>query len=468
MPTHLLLLAWYLLLPLLGRLLLATAPAFAQPAPLRLHVSADGRRLVQADGQPFFWLGDTAWELFHRLTLDEAAHYLRDRHSKGFTVVQAVVLAEFNGLTEPNPYGELPLVNQDPTRPNEAYFQHVDAVVNRAAALGLWIGMLPTWGDKFNKKWGVGPEVFTPANARSFGEYLGRRYRDKPVVWILGGDRNPEEPDDLAIIRAMAQGLRQGDGGQHLITYHPQGSHKSYEWFHEDPWLDFNMFQSGHGSFDFPNDQFTDAGYRLHPVKPVLDGEPRYEDHPVNWNPENGWFSDFDVRQAAYWSLLAGAAGHTYGNHNLWQVWHPGRTPISHARTPWRTALDHPGATQMGYVRRLFLSRPFLELVPDTTLLTGDTGTGAAHQRAARARDGSYLLAYSPYGLPLTVHLDAVSGTRRAAWWFDPRTGTAIRIDGVPRTGIHTFDPPGTPERGNDWVLVLDDARRNYPPPGRR
>lgn len=148
-----------------------------------LRVSNDRRHLVHADGTPFFWRGDTAWELFHRLSREEADAYLEDRQSKGFTVIQAVVLAELEGLTDPNPYGHTPLSDNDPARPNAEYFRHVDYIVNRAEQLGMYIGMLPTWGDKFNQKWGVGPEIFTPENARKYGEFLGRRYRTKPIIW---------------------------------------------------------------------------------------------------------------------------------------------------------------------------------------------------------------------------------------------------------------------------------------------
>ena len=82
----------------------------------------DHRHLVHADGTPFFYLGDTAWELFHRLNREEADRYLDDRARKGFTVIQAVVLAELDGLHTPNPYGDKPLVDDDPTRPNESLF----------------------------------------------------------------------------------------------------------------------------------------------------------------------------------------------------------------------------------------------------------------------------------------------------------------------------------------------------------
>src|SRR5689334_17944566 len=126
-----------------------------------LRVSENRRFLVQDDGYPFFYLGDTAWELFHRLNHEDADLYLRDRADKRFTVIQAVVLAEHQ-FDRPNAYGDQPLVDNDLSRPNEAYFRHVDTIVNRAAELGLWIGMLPTWGDKWNTKWGKGPELFTP------------------------------------------------------------------------------------------------------------------------------------------------------------------------------------------------------------------------------------------------------------------------------------------------------------------
>ena len=441
--------------------------AAARTGPLR--VSEDGHFLVRTDGTPFFYLGDTAWELFHRLDREAAALYLENRAAKGFTVIQAVVLAELDGLTVPNPYGAVPLEDLDPARPNEAYFQHIDYIVDKAAALGLYIGMLPTWGDKFNKKWGAGPEVFTPENARAYGRFLGARYKDDSIIWMLGGDRNPENEEDLAIVRALAEGIQAGGGGQPLMTYHPQGGSQSFEWFHDDAWLDFNVFQSGHDARDRPNYERTAEGYALQPVKPVLDGEPRYEDHPVDWDPENGWFGAFDVRQAAYWSMLAGAAGHTYGNHNIWQMWEPGRDPVSSARTPWREALDHPGAFDMAHLKALFLSRPWLELVPDSSVLAGDPGAGAGHQQAARARDGSYAFVYTPLGEAVRVQAGRLGGAAVQAWWFDPRTGEAQSIGRFPRAKVPaSFDPPGAPGRGNDWVLVLDDAAQHFSAPGTR
>jgi hypothetical protein len=155
-----------------------------------LRVSSNGRHLEYNDGKPFLYLGCTAWELFHKLNREEATEYLENRKEKGFTVIQAVVLSELDGIRKPNAYGDSALINFDPTKPNEKYFEHVDFIVNKAEELGLYIGMLPTWGDKVTPENGGEPVIFNEKNAEVFGEYLGKRYKEKPVIWILGGDRN--------------------------------------------------------------------------------------------------------------------------------------------------------------------------------------------------------------------------------------------------------------------------------------
>jgi hypothetical protein len=432
----------------------------------RLQVGPSQRYLQFADGTPFFYLGDTAWALFHRLTREEADRYLEDRARKGFTVIQAVALSELDGLTAPNPYGALPLVDKDPSRPNEAYFAHVDHIVSRAEALGMFTGFLPTWG----KYWKAGPDrIFTPENARAYGRFLGRRYRERAIIWILGGDQNVASPDERAIIDAMAAGLEEGDGGAHLITFHPRGPGQSSLQLHDAAWLDFHMTQSSHAARDHDTGLYAERDLRLTPLRPTIDGEPRYEHIPVGFYnrdyDRHDRFDDDDVRQAAWWSVMAGAAGHTYGNNNIWQMWQPGRAPVIHANIPWPRALDHPGAAQMGHLRRLFEARPFVTLRPDPAFVVDGPRTGGAKVRAMRAENGSFAFVYSPRGETFTVDKGLIRAARLKEIWYDPRYGVAYEFHTTDNQGYQSYTPP-TSGRGQDWVLILEDAAAGFALPG--
>lgn len=449
------------------------APIYQEDIALKIHrmddfsptrVSDNQRFLLNSDGTPFFYLADTAWSLFHRLDYDESDHYLRDRAAKGFTVIQAVALAEHGGLTIPNRNGDLPLENDDPTKPNEKYFAHVDRVVERAQELGLVIGMLPTWGEYWNPKWSHAKMIFTPENARVWGEFLGRRYKNKPVIWILGGDRPIENDTHKAIINNMAAGLKAADGGRHLMTYHPMGGHSSTEYVGTEKWLDFNMLQSGH-SRDRDNYNMIAHDYNFMPTKPCVDGEPGYEDHPNGFKAENGYLDANDVRKSAYWALFAGACGHTYGCHDIWQFLDTSRLPaVSFARTSWREAMQLPGAAQMGYVWRLMESRPIMQRVPDGSLIVGENKKDGSHLAATRGQNGEYAFIYTPIGAPFTINLSKLSGEKLSGFWFDPRTGNSTPIAAFARAAQKQFTPP-TSGAGNDWILVLDDAAKDYPTP---
>jgi hypothetical protein len=456
---------------LVACLALATVSQFARgldASSQTLKVSVNHRFLTDAENRPFFYLADTAWELFHRLTREEALDYLQDRAGKHFNVIQASVLAEYDGLTVPNAYGHLPLIDNDPAKPNEDYFKDVDWVVDQAKVLGMFVGLLPTWGDKVNKKWGIGPEIFTAQNAAIYGEFLGKRYKDKPIIWILGGDRPIEDDRQMTIWRAMAAGIARGDGGAHLMTFHPMGGRSSSEWLQADPWLAFNMLQSGHGSRDLPTWGRIWTDYQKQPIKPTLDGEANYEDHPINWMPQNGYFNDFDVRKQAYWSVFAGACGYTYGCHDIWQFFQTGREPISHVRTPWRDAMKLPGASQMQWLSALMASRPYLTRVPDQSLIDSADKNDGNHCQATRDSDGTYAFIYVPDGSSVKVDLKKLTGQKLKAWWYDPRNGGANPAGDFTNQAAQEFIPPAAAKanEANDWVLVVDDASKQYPPPG--
>ena len=199
-------------------------------------------------------MSDTGWELFHRITREDVITYLNNRKTQGFNVIQAVALAENNGLITPNRYGDVPFMNLDPTNwaitpgSNAAnageydYWDHMDFVINEAAKRKLYIGLLPTWGDKVAHMWGDGPVVFNENNAFEYAKNLAQPYRDQwNVIWILGGDRpgiyerNGRQYDDRPVWRAMAKGIELVYGKNAFITYHPGGSADgSSKFFHTD------------------------------------------------------------------------------------------------------------------------------------------------------------------------------------------------------------------------------------------
>ena len=442
---------------------LQTASAQADELPA-LRVSDNGRFLVKDDDTPFFYLGDTAWSLFERLDREEVDFYLEDRASKGFNVIQAVVI--FEGGIKPNVYGHEPFIDKDPSRPSEAYFRHVDYVVDKAESLGLYTGMLPVWaGTHIRSDQGLFNSSNIPAT-RSYGRFLGKRYRDKPIIWILGGDWPGEGIEDIC--NAMAQGLAEGDDGRHLMTYHPRGGQASSTWFHNDAWLDFNMIQSSH-SIRNRNYDMVDSDYKLKPVKPVIDGENNYEnitDGLKNIGPDVPILSAFDVRRPAYCGVFSGAAGHTYGCSEIYQFWVPGMPKASWGSSiHWKEAINLPGASQMQYLRNLIESRPMLTRIPDQSIIVGDPMRTTDRVQATRDLGGSYAFVYIASGKPVTVHMDKISGTEVKAYWYDPRDGTSQFIGQFPDTGVREFTPPSS-GIGNDWVLVLDDAAKDFPTPG--
>ncbi|MCU0786394.1 MAG: glycoside hydrolase family 140 protein, partial [Verrucomicrobia bacterium] len=452
----------------------------------RLRVSDNRRFLVTSSGKPFFWLGDTAWELFHRLDRAEADFYLRDRAARGFNVIQAVALAELDGLTEPNRYGHLPLEDKDPSRPavkagpGNDYWDFVDATLDEAARCGLYVGFLPTWGKYVTSSAfdGKVDGIFNVTNALAYGQFLGTRYRDRSnLIWILGGDKAPSTPEAAAIWRAMARGLALGATGREdddrvLMTYHTSGPGHASDFLHDEPWLDFTSAQSSHGNL-VESWRFIEKHWARQPIKPVIDLESSYPDLliPAAWLPESlraahrstQPSNDDHARRAAYWAVFAGAFGHTYGHHSIWQMYAPPRKPILSPRLTWKEALDAPSARQMGYLRGLVESRPFLTQMPDRSLLA--SGPSEEPDHVAALRGDGYALIYTPTGRPFRVNLDKLTGKQVKGWWFDPRTGQSRVVGHFPRVGEREFTPPGEPGVGNDWVLALDSPQRGLGPP---
>ena len=419
----------------------------------------ENRFILNHDGTCFFYLADTAWELVHKLTREEIDLYCSERQGQGFTAFQTVALAELDGLYTPNAYGRLPLKMTDsvpdPTRPDTdgeySYWDHLDYTVRTAMAHELYVVLLPTWGDKFNLKWGKGPEIFTPQNARIYGRFVGSRYGGYTnIIWMLGGDRILED-DDRAIIDAMAEGIREADK-EHLITFHPAGSSESSMWVNDADYIDFHTSQTGHATNKSYISYRVIEKMRAATDKPVLDSESRYEDHPACFSTASGyyWNAD-DVRQNIYWNLFSGACGFTYGNHAVWSM----NTAVTdYTPLTWRDAIHRPGAQQVRYAKELFLSKKPLSIHPCQKLLTENL-SGMGYMSAALGDGFAYI--YSPLGIPFSLNaapIGAAKGVR--ASWFDPRTGKR-EVFAVLPTNHDTAVAPPTQGKGCDWVLVLED-----------
>jgi hypothetical protein len=425
---------------------------------MKLKVSANGRYFVDQDGKPFFYLGDTAWLLFQRLNGEELEEYLKDRAGKGFTVLQAYVLRGL-GLRHPDGptslLGEVPFHDRDPARPNEGFFKHVDQVINRANELGFVMALVTAKSWHVNKH----PEhIFDAKSAHAFGKFLGQRYRENAVLWYIGGDSRPGPDRDTWV--AMARGLKDGSAGTQLVSYHGSGGTSSSEWFHPETWLDFNSVESGHG-WATKTYRFITDDYRLSPAKPVVDMEPPYENHPTGSRTPR--IDSHQVRQGAYWAMLAGAAGHGYGTLDLFHLYKETDGPFPrNGFQPWRKAIAYEGSRQVGYLRRLFELRPWYQLIPDQSVLASGQEEDEDHVQAARAEDGSFLLAYLPRGHSVGIRIDKLSGKSVKARCYDPRRGTWSEIGTYANTGTRRFTGPTQGDK-NDWVLVLDDAAKGYP-----
>lgn len=432
-----------------------------------LTVSANRLYLQHADGTPFFWLADTGWLLPQRLDRDEADYYLAQTAEAGFNVVQVQVL---NAVPSVNCYGRLSHTDgwnmpAAPASGDYGYWEHLDYIIDSAARHGIYIGMVCIWGGL------VKSGLMDEEQAKAYGEFLARRYGNRPnIVWMIGGDIQGDVKHD--VWDTLARTIKANAPG-HLMTFHPRGRTTSARWWADAPWIDFHTFQSGHrrygqrmGNKDYPipdnteedSWMYVDSVRKYAPVRPVLDSEPSYEGIPqgLHSTDEPLW-TDLDVRRYAYWSVFAGACGHTYGHNNIMQFARPGVAGAYFAdgeAKPWYKALRDPGRCQMKYLRQLMLAFPYFGRVADQSIVIGN---GERYERLAATRGDDYLMVYNHTGRPMTLDLTRISGKEKKVWLMNPADGT-LRYVG--RTSEKTYRY--TPQPDADLVLIATDSAAPY------
>ncbi len=426
-----------------------------------LKVSDDHRHLVNGD-HPFFWLADTAWLLFQQ-TVDkeaEAKMFLKNRAEKGFTVVQSVLIQMLPNMKMSS------LAANDTDAREPSYWDHVERVVDMAAECGVYMALLPAWGAV------VKSDLLTKDNAPEYMHFLAKRFGSKPnVIWLLGGDIRGDAYHDLYCLEGT---LLKELTPDKLIGYHPFGRTSSSLWFHTEPWLDFNMFQSGHRRYDqytlgawddnrldvetyFGEDnwRYVDRDYAMDPPKPTVDGEPSYELilqglHDLS----QPYWREWDVRRYAYWSVFRGAMGHTYGDNSVQQMYANSLKPGSFGvRQVWQDSIHHVGSGEMGILRKLMESVDWQKgRSADELLLSGQK---PQYDRVAVYAGEDFLFAYDYLGKAFTIDLKPYQGKTLAAYWMDPVSG--VKSYFADFTGLEKAEVKPIPRltHDNDWVLVV-------------
>lgn len=432
-----------------------------------LKIAASHRGFETADGKPFFWLGDTGWLLFVKLNRQETIQYLDIRKQQGFNVVQVMVVHDVKRAV--NQYGDSALINNDVSRPSTTpgnnpanageydFWDHVDFVVDEAAKRGIYMAMVPVWGANVKAKW------VNAAQAKAYAAFLAERYGNKKnVIWLNGGDiHGTVSPEVWNVIGST---LKAKDPG-HLVTFHPFGRHTSSRWFHNAAWLDFNMFQSGHrtyaqdtskGESNYAEDswKYVQEDLARKPLKPTIDGEPSYEGIPYGLHDTTQpYWNAGEVRRFGYWSVLAGGAGFTYGNNAVMQFYRPADKDRAYgAKKFWTAAINDSAATQMQYLRALMEAVAVANWQEAQSMVLNN---GTRYERVAAASGPDYALFYTYTGKNFRIQLGRLKEKELQASWYDPKNGRYTDIGVVSNSGSRSFDPPGEPHEGNDWVLVL-------------
>lgn len=417
-----------------------------------LKVSSGSRYLVDQDNRPFFWSGEAAWSLIAQLSSSDAGLYLDNRMSKGFTVIM-VSLIEHKFCTNPpaNFYGNLPFTGVPFKSPNEKYFLHADSVIESAARRKIVVLLAPLYlgYDCKDEGWCAEVKNASLSDLHSWGQYLGARYKKfSNIIWLIGGDTDPSPVKDK--VMEVVKGIREKDP-VHLFSAHNQPESMAITPWSAGDWESVNNVYS----YDSVIYKHYRTAYELKPVLPYYQIESAYE------NEHNS--TPGELRSYAYWAILSGAMGHTFGNC---PVWHFGGARTWCNTNDWKQEMNNSGSVSMDYLQRLFISRSWQALIPDFENRIITTGYGKwstkDHVAAAVTSDGNTIIAYLPSKRTVTADMTRIHGTKARCWWYNPGNGNATEIGTFPNSGILSF----TPNAEGDWVLVIDNDSAKLPVPG--
>ena len=369
-----------------------------------LRVSDDKRHFVHADGTPFFWLGDTAWNGPLKSSAGDWTEYLSDRARKGFNVIQFVATQWISAAGDAE--GRPAYLGRERIQIEPAFFRRLDRRVDAINSFGMVAAPVLAWAAGWNRD----SCHMNPGNSLSDDQlellirYIVARYGAHQVVWMLAGD-GIYEGHEAERWRRIGRATLSGNARP--ATIHPGGKVWSAPEFRAEPWFHFNGYQSGHWNddenFRWINEGPPSMDWRTEPRCPHINLEPCYEGHRAM---ATGRVMDAaDVRRAAYWSLLASPpAGVSYGAHGVWSWESTPELPMSHPNTgiapAWRDALHLPGSACMGRLKAIFASIDWPRLEPCPELMEHQPGReqAALFIAAARSAAGDLAMLYLPQG----------------------------------------------------------------------
>lgn len=389
----------------------------------RIRISEDGSYFVK-DGRPFFYLADTAWMAFEKLSLKEWEEYVFKRRAQGFNVIQISMLPIAHdhsaGKQDLCPFSRKEDGRLDFFRYEEAYFQKAEemlAILQKAGMAAclhlLWANYVPdTWASELT------PDTVFPFEAVApFVRMTAERFRRFTPLYSLSGDTSFETARVTACYREALKALKATDP-ECLATLHLQPrAHWPEELVEEQ--LDFYTYQGGHFK-ERQEDNGGSAAYflQLKRNRPILNAEPPYEGH--GWGNRYGRFDAYDVRKAVWQSILAGAkAGVGYGAHGVW-LFH-GRDDEFNNRAfsdvpyVWREALEFEGAWDVGFARWICETYRFHRLRP-ASLTDGRDG----EVKSAASPEEDLLAVYLPYNTEVAIRRD-LKGYQAVALDLDKR-----------------------------------------------
>ncbi|MCR2825482.1 apiosidase-like domain-containing protein [Microbacterium sp. zg.Y909] len=436
----------------------ATPPATARPGTsFPVGVSDTGRGFVDAQGRPFVYLADTAWNAPSRMTREDFETLATARRETGYTALQMSVL-DFSPQAD-NVYGHTPftatgmLDSPQTSADGDDYWGHIDWCVQKCRDLGLVACLVPSWYGGWGDGW---RGHLTTRRAGSYGSFLADRYGHLDHIWwLLGGDNEPDATEQstagvpgglgrgsrVEATNVMGRALQEGASVPQLMSYHTARRKTAEEHFGGEPWYTISAAYSG----AYPATQVS-AEYARETVRPVVlweayyagrEGEPQLDRRAL--------------RAQAYHALFAGAAGFSYGHSFVWRV-----------SDGWKEALADDSARDIGTLASLLARQGDAELTPvsaDTPagrLLPDGYGTPESTDAvsAATLPDGRGALVY--FGEPRgNVRVDTTAVHPTAAFeihWADPASGAELFVSsGTAGADVTVAWPPGW----TDAVLIL-------------